>query len=351
MKRIKPFIQALTTVVFTFSMGMFVHAEEPKHNYSGNALDFEAQPAHSSSVDPQISSYFYEKGKPGDTLSETLILHNPNSYPITIKPSVVKATTGINGGIAYENQPSTTTWIRGLEKEVTLAPNTSQNISFQIEIPPNTGPGDYIEGISLVDHPPSKNESSVGKSKVSVEIKQQIRRVVAVELSIAGTVTPRLNWMTPKVVNEPSGSSLLIRGMNLHQVLLHEISGNLSLLKDGKTIWKIPLSNITLAPNSPFRFKYRWQEGHPEPGTYTVHLDITGSQIGRLQKDLLLEISVDTLKQYQKLTGHSAVEPYIPQWVYWVIGGSLFLLLGCIFFLLRVFRKMKNQQNSGNPQS
>ncbi|NRD80937.1 DUF3324 domain-containing protein [Bacillus sp. BRMEA1] len=342
MKRIRVFIQSLVIVMCTFSLGIFVYADEPSQKTNGNGLDFEALPAQPSKVNPQISSYFYENGKAGNTLSDTLILSNPNNYSITIHPSIVKSITAINGGISYENQPLSTTWIKGLDNDVILSPKSNKKIPFKIEIPNKTNAGDYIVGISLTDHPPVSRKTNTKNANISVEIQQQVRRVIAVEVLVPGSVRTQINWKTPSVVNEPSGPSLNIRGFNKSQVLLNDVNGTISLLKQGKTIWSAPLSGITFAPNEPFQFKYRWMNGYPEPGTYTVRINLKGNQIHLLQKELTFNIGVKEQKQYQDLTGQKTIESYIPKWVFGVVGSLLILLLGCAFFLFKLYRKMKN---------
>lgn len=312
----------------------------------GLNIDFIAKPLQPSSVDPTVTSYFLDQGNPGDIISETLTVTNDNDHPIVVNTKTVEAANGINGGIVYSNESSNSTWITDLPAQISLASHATKQVSFHIRIPSRAPVGDHIFAIALQDQSPQTTGKTASSSQISVQMKEQVNRVISVFVKVPGPAVYDLNLDKASLLTMPSGAYLTIDGINNSSMLLTNLNGTITLYQENRQIWSTSVANVKLLPDKSFQFQYRWEKGSPPAGNYRVAVNLNGQGIGQIQKDLPLAITTDTLKNYQELTGNKAVQRYIPTWVYYAGSIGLIILLALALLLLRAYRILKQNQKN-----
>lgn len=92
---------------------------------------------------------FYEN--PGETIKDSIILKNLGTESETVNLYPTDATANQSGSFSLkmqsEEQKGIGLWTRLDSTEVTLKPNESKEVGFQISIPKNLSPGEYFGGI------------------------------------------------------------------------------------------------------------------------------------------------------------------------------------------------------------
>lgn len=96
-------------------------------------------------------SWFRYYQYPGKTIKDSLILRNIGSETETVKLYATDADVNQAGSFTpkteNEEQKGLGTWTVLSEKEVTLAPDETREIAFEIKIPPTIAPGQYFGSI------------------------------------------------------------------------------------------------------------------------------------------------------------------------------------------------------------
>jgi hypothetical protein len=342
------FFTTISILVFT-CLGSMTYA-------AGSSIDFEAIPKNASSVNKEITTYFLVEGTSGSQLKETLVVTNPNDYAISIKTDRLNGLTGINGGVVYT--PSASTWLSQFPNEINLAAHTTKEINFKINVPKNAAAGDYIFGVSLLDHPAASKPNNDNKTSLTIQTRLQVQKIIAVQVHIAGPSIIRLDADSTSFVSDTSGIYLNIKGTN-HSNVLFRSNGSIELFKDDKNIWSIPLSDVQFAPKASFEFKYPWVRGTPEIGHYRVQLKLGDYKVTNesavkipntesfiTKPNATFDVTLEKLKEVQKTTGVKTVQSYVPIWVYYLVGVCLFFIIATTVILSLIFIKKKKNAKS-----
>lgn len=337
--RLKIMSTMLVIASFTYvSCGTAFAASE-----SPASVDFEAYPSHKSTVNSSISTYFLDKIPQGKSHTEALVIRNMSSKSIDVQSATVNAVNGTNGGINYETAPSLT-WIHGLPKSISIPAHGTKQVSFEINVPNSASAGDHIYGISLTDHPAALMDNPGNTaSKVSVQVKEQLRRVIAVEVQVPGPAVYGVKLQNSSIVTLPSGAYLTVHGTSTSDVI-QNLHGQLTLLQNGKKIWSVPIKNDEVLPHSNFTLSYRWASGTPEMGQYTTSISIQGAHMHTVKDDLSFKIGRKTLRSINQLTGQKTIQTVIPFWVYIVATSLLVLILTAAGIIWSMYRKKKRER-------
>jgi hypothetical protein len=306
---------------------------------SAPALNFQAVPANPSTVDPHVRNYFWERTRPGQSISEAIVIQNPNSRPIRLEIEPVQALTGTNGGIVYSSGVAHDTWLHGLPSRISVPAHSSQRVTFQIRVPTNADSGTHLFGVAL-ENKTQDTTNRTDRSGVSLQIHEQIRRVLAVQCDIPGRQHIDFDFQNAKIAPYPSGPYLSVTGLTESNVILSGIHGTVTLKKNGHTVQKYTLQDVKFAPHSALSLQEPMQ--YQEPGNYQVVVDLYGSQIGHYHKVLPFTISANSISQYQELSNEHRVTVFVtPSWL-WVALGLLVLLV--LLLLLRLHRFSKRER-------
>lgn len=138
-------------------------------------------------------SWFRYYESPGNEVKDALILRNLGNQPITIKLYATDAKANQAGSFSLkmdgEEQKGIGLWIELSKSEITLLPDQSEEVPFQINIPKNLSPGQYFGGIvheEITSAPCGPYQDVSGACQGSIQIKT--RSGNRVYLTIPGEV-------------------------------------------------------------------------------------------------------------------------------------------------------------------
>lgn len=315
-------------------------AQSSSSSSSNGTLDFNATPVGTSNINSSIKSYFFDKAQAGGTLKEKLAITDMSSSPESINFSTVDASTGVNGGVIFGSSASKKTWITGLPSNLTVAPGQTKDVAFTVNVPSSAKAGDYTFGLSMEDHPASSMSASKNK-KFSVQLKRQIRRVVAMEVEVPGQKTGTANITGAKLLTYPSGVFIDIIGNNTNNFLT-KYNGTISIQAGNGKPTTFKVNQAELVPNGPFNFRYKWMSGHPSVGKYNVTVKMTDGH-DKVDKTVSFSIKAKQLQKAQQLTGQKMVSSgsSFPSWIMYAGGALILVIFGLLLFLINLLRKKK----------
>jgi len=123
-------------------------------------------------------SWFRYYESPGNTIKDSLILRNLGNQPITIKIYASDATANQAGSFSLkmfgDEQKGLGKWTKVSKSEITLSPDQTEEVPFQIDIPTDLTPGQYFGGIvneEVTGGPCGPNQEVSGVCQGSIQIK------------------------------------------------------------------------------------------------------------------------------------------------------------------------------------
>ncbi len=150
--------------------------------------------------DELAPSYFKLTVKPGDTRQEAVVVSNSSDGPIEFLVDGVDGLTGTTSGVVYSNRDDrhleTSRWLRPSERRIVLAPGSSEKFHFTIRVPRDARAGDHLAGLAFQD----VNEKA---SKSRMSVKQVLRVVMGVQLTVAGGSAAQIELGALKIVPLP----------------------------------------------------------------------------------------------------------------------------------------------------
>lgn len=142
-------------------------------------------------------SWFRYYESPGKVVNDALILRNLGDQPITVKIYATDAATNQAGSFtlktAEEEQNGLGKWTEISKSQITLTPNQSEEVPFQINVPADLSPGQYFGGILheevAKDCGPYQDVSGVCKGNIQIKTRSGNR----VYLTIPGEAKQDIN--------------------------------------------------------------------------------------------------------------------------------------------------------------
>jgi hypothetical protein len=165
---------------------------------STGAFSLTPAPASNGTAPP----YFMLNLGDGQSARATAILVNLGSTSEQLRLSKSTGTTAANGGSAFDQSFQHCTgpgcWITGLPGVLTLPADTRDRISFTVDVPARTDPGQYLAGVTAEPArlPRAVPLGSNGHSGARAIIIEQVTVAVAVTVGRLSTLTTRLNIPT-----------------------------------------------------------------------------------------------------------------------------------------------------------
>jgi hypothetical protein len=183
-------------VLFAMSVAAFTITAVPGLANAAQAPDVvHAVVAPGSQTDPH-HGYYVLGVKPGATITQQLVVTNPNDHTVTANVSGVDAWTGDATGVSYGAPGSTPkgtgTWIGLVTPQLQLAAHETRTIPFTVAVPTSAQAGQYLAALSVsVPLPPSQAANGAG-GNTGFDVRLQPQRLVAVEVDVAGPRAPHL---------------------------------------------------------------------------------------------------------------------------------------------------------------
>src|SRR3989442_6294718 len=144
-------------VVGALLIAMFLSGAVPFSavHAAGGIASFSLKPTSFDPAVPVTKSYFILGAHAGTTLKRSVLVTNSGTATGTATLSAVDATTGQSSGTVFlaasVKQRRVGTWISLSVQQVTLAPQQSQTVSFQVVVPKNSLAGQHVGVIVASD--------------------------------------------------------------------------------------------------------------------------------------------------------------------------------------------------------
>ena len=175
-------------------------------------------------------SYFTLNMSPGETRQLTVALGNFGTEKAEAKTFAADAYSIVNGGFGVrldgEATSGTTTWLSYPAETLQIEAGKSETRTFNVSIPADANPGEYITGMVIQNATPTAPSSSG-----SVAINQINRQAIAVAITVPGPLVAgvAINQIAYKAVGERSVLSFGVAN-----------TGNMHLKPAGEFVLKTP---------------------------------------------------------------------------------------------------------------
>ena len=296
-------------------------------------------------IDKKVT-YFDLLVKPGDTQSISLTLTNSGPEEIILGIKTNTAATNKNGVIDYSKsegdkdsslEVNFSDIIEGPE-EVTLAPNESKDVTFEISIPKEEFQGTVLGGFYIY----KIGGETEQEQEQNVQIKNEYSYVIAVKLTESEEkILPELvlNDVKPGLENYRTAVTANIQ--NIKPTIIDKLHIKAVVTEKGKetVIHQMVKDDMNMAPNSSFDFPISWDNKPLMPGTYTLKLESTSSE-GEWKFEKDFKIDGEVSKELNTEAVELEKDNY---WIYIVIGALGLLLVSFIVVLLYKMNKLKSK--------
>ena len=330
----------LTAAVVTALVASAVVAAPATAGKRGDPIA--ARPVPGSQVDPK-GSFYLLNANPGDVVTQSIRVTNPNKHQVQVSVEPVDASTSDTTGVAYGQPGSakalTGRWVSVSTPLVTLQPDEHRDILFTVRVPKDVTAGQYLAGVSsavLLSNADKQADSQAGRGQAGFSLSEQLQRAIAVEVDVPGARAPKMtvSGVEPKAV--PDGVALGIHMAN---------DGN--AFAKGTAVVRVPDTGTdatfpvdTFLPHTAIVYPLQWTK-RVVSGLHHVQVDITYGDGLRTSWSGTVNIAGDLKNQLEN--GLHRVQPRSHH------SNLLWLILGGIVAVALIFgaRRMRRR---GRPQ-
>lgn len=185
------------------------------------------------------ASYFQLRVAPGQTVTQLLVLANPQGYQCRVELDASYGKTAINSGDTYPLVEHgcwrTSCWLSGLPATVTLPARSRVDVPFRVTVPAHAGPGEYLAGILARPGGSPRSPPRPLGSTVGAVVKTSVG--IGVAVVVPGPLRPRLS--IPSVTLGTSGGVPVLSVVE----------------RDNGNTWEHPVGGATIVsgPGRPLR--------------------------------------------------------------------------------------------------
>jgi len=148
------------------------------------APSFSALPSTYNPKQPSTSSYFQLTIPPGGRRTQTAVVANLSSRPLTLLVYPVDGLTGATSGAVYSNYGVAPRragrYLHPALSRIVLAPHSRRLVPFTVALPRRIASGDHLAGIAFQDSQP------IAASRGRFAVREIVRVVLGVEVVVPG---------------------------------------------------------------------------------------------------------------------------------------------------------------------
>ncbi|USJ85815.1 DUF916 and DUF3324 domain-containing protein [Lactiplantibacillus pentosus] len=326
---------ALVSVMSLFMGGMAQSAK------ADSAVGFEISPVRSSSQVDSNVSYFDLKLKPKQTQTIAVKVHNTSNAPITINVGISKATTNINGVVAYqratENKSADLPYdlaklVTTDQSEVKLDKGQVKAVKFQIKMPAKSYDGILAGGLTFL------KKATAAETKKAVAVNNQYAYTEAVILHGDRDLTTNHLTMNKITVKQLNGRNVINFPLVNHTAAyLNKVQTKIKIYHRGgqKVVYHQNLTNGQMAPSSIYKLPVRTGQNALKAGKYTAVVKVQSKK----QHWQFKQNFVITQGEATNLNQTAVLKQGPNWWLY--IGIGLLILLLIILLIWYIRRKQK----------
>ena len=145
---------------------------------------FSVRPAHFDPNNPATRAYFIESARAGQTLQDRVVVNNPGPTAIQLRVYPVDGLTGATSGAVYSDATDPLRkagrWVTPGTNFLTVPPGTTTYVSFAVQVPAGTSPGDHLAGIAVQNAHPRRSPGRFSITEI-------VRTVVGVLVEVRGS--------------------------------------------------------------------------------------------------------------------------------------------------------------------
>ena len=275
----KIYQKVLLIIATIFTLGTVskeVHANE--FNFSVNPVLPENQIGE--------SGYFNLQMSPGQSQTLTITLKNTTDKTLVVEEEIASATTNINGVVEYSpNKIKADSTLKynlvdyaSIPKEVSLQPNSSQQVKVSVTMPKENFNGVIAGGITFKE----KDSEKTNSNSKGLSIQNKYAYVVALLMQQnKNTVAPdlKLNSVEPSQVNYRNVNNANLQNPMAGYLNQMYVQAEVKGLSNSKLSYKANKEMLQMAPNSNFDYPVSIGDGNKlEAGKYRLSMTVYGQK-------------------------------------------------------------------------
>lgn len=337
-------------ILFGFSgvllggLGLFnksVEAKSPANNIGYSVQSIQSDKQVKASLK---QSYFDLKldAKEKETISVKIF--NSSDKALKIRNAVYTASTNDNGQLEYAKELAK----KNIDKSMKypLASLTKLDSGSVVTVPAKgskivkatiTMPKDSFNGVLLGSWYFEKVDNSTKETnnKKGISISNAYSYAIGIKILEKKTVEPNMNLLSVKAGMRNYRKGVFPVFQNDKAVIIPKLTIKSEIMKKGSTnvLENTTLKNLSMAPNSNFKFPMLYDKGQLEAGDYTLKAVATsGKNTWKFNKNFT--ITNDDASKYNKDAIGDPQKATNPLW-YVALGLGLAILVILIFFLIK----------------
>jgi hypothetical protein len=293
-----------------------------------------------STISP-TGHYYLLDAKPGDSVTQSIRVSNPNDHPVTVMVDAVDATTGALTGVQLSRPGSaralTSRWIVVSSPQITLAPNEGRDVPFTVHVPLNATPGQYLAGVSasvpLTADDTKSNQPPPGKAGFSMSVSFQ--RGIAVEIDVPGPRAPSLSVTGADPQATPDGVVLGVHIANGGNAFAH--GTGVVRVADTNTDFSFRID--TFVDHTAIVYPMPWTKV-VVPGSHHVEVDLSYEGGRRTSWSGSVLIAGDTQNKLESALQNVTIRrPGSNDNLLYILGAALFVVLLAAAIMMRRRRR------------
>lgn len=295
--------------------------------------------------------YFDLKMSPGQGQTVTVTLTNPSTTEVVVDVSINGAKTNSNGVIEYgdttiENDASLKFDFKDIvtaPKSVTLAPNSSTDVEFKIQMPETSFDGILLGGIKFEkqekEEAVKKGSGSVVNNKFAYAYGMVLR-----ETDASSNPEVKLNKVYAGASNYKN--TIFVNYSNVQPEILNDVSVEVQITKKGNSnvLYESKTTKMRMAPNSQMDYPVSMNGERMVSGNYTAKvLFVSGDYSEEWEKDF--EITQKQADQFNERDVGLTQEKGIDWKIIVAIVVGVIVLVIIVFGIMQIIKKNKKTKN------
>lgn len=235
---------------------------------------FSLQPTHPDPANPATQAYFVLDVAAGQTVHSAVLVRNNGASAGNVLLSLVNGTTDNVGGVIFMDQDTprvgVAAWTTLAQTELGLAPGAQRAVDFSVTVPPGTGPGQYVGGISAEN---AATQPAATGGDIHINVRTLIQ--TAVQVNVPGPVTNNIA-VTGVAAGGTAGDQTLLIGLKNDGNQMVRPVGTLTVTDArGTTVQQLAVKIGAFLPGTAIQYPAHVQKQALGDGQYQATLHLT----------------------------------------------------------------------------
>lgn len=231
-------------------------------------------------------SYFQIPANPGQVIDQAITIVNDGAEAETFDLAVVDGLTGTGGGVVFALPDApvaiTGSWVKLSANSIKVGAGKTETIPFTVSVPASAVPGHHVAGVSIASRTSGATSAPLASGDVAIGVTIRNRRVIAIEVDVAGSAAPGLTGVSATAGIRPNGVYAEVTLENSGRLFLHPTGTMTVSDPSGKQLLTKTFSLDTFVPATTTVVGVPWSKALPPAGKYPVHVaatDATGASL------------------------------------------------------------------------